>query len=348
MGEWQQQVTPSGSRIQSGIPKRFSSGGSALRAGGLLLRGVVVATYVLDDPKHPFKGNNPKGAVVYCDVLCYSGTTATRWRFIPNVLVSQEIGGMHRGRVWKPRAATLEITGKPIDWNKEINPAQIDADHVLVGFLDDNFNLPVILRGIPHPGADIKNDTKDPGNRINLLVADGDPDFWKHHGSYFGVDDNGDFVVNTACANNGSLLPTGEENPPPVDGSGSQNHYLPQHAKYLLQLLDMSNPTAPVPVLEMQIQKTDLGLKVGVGAVNTLKVELADTMAKLTLGDGTKHVPIVETLQAFYTALKAKLDAFDAHTHTDGMGGTGVPSPTIVADPWDATINSSKVSIPNG
>lgn len=349
MPQWKQQQLRSGVRLQSGVPKNLlPTSGSSLRAGGLLLRGVVTATYVVDDPKHPFKGVNPRGAAVYCDVLCYSGSTATRWRFIPNVLVSQEMGAMHRGRVWKPRAATLDVSGVPINLDGNVKPGQLDGDHVLVGFLDDNVNMPIILRGLPHPIADTKNETKDPGNRINLQVADGDPDFWKHHGTYFGVDDNGDFLVDTASANNGVLLPDGSESPPPTTGAGAQTHRLPQDAKYLVTLLDMANPTAPVPVLEFQIQKTDLAMKVGVGAVNTLKVELADTMAKLTLGDGTKHVPIVETLQAFYTALKAKLDAFDAHTHTDGMGGTGVPAPTIAADPWDATINSSKVNIPNG
>jgi hypothetical protein len=80
----------------------------------------------------------------------------------------------------------------------------------------------------------------------------------------------------------------------------------------------------------------------------TLKAEGKDAAAKLTIGDGSKHVAIVEALQQLYTQLKAKLDVFDTHIHPTAMGPSGPPTPVITAPPWDASINSTKVSIPNG
>jgi len=94
----------------------------------------------------------------------------------------------------------------------------------------------------------------------------------------------------------------------------------------------------------MKLDGTALDVKLE-GA--TLKVEGKDADAKLTIGDGAKHVAIVEALETFYTTLKGKLDAFDAHIHPTGVGPSGPPNPMIVADPWDSAINSTKISIPD-
>lgn len=57
--------TGSGTLLQSGIPKRSAPFG-LLRARGLLLRGVVTATYVVDDPNHPTADDEP--VAVYATV----------------------------------------------------------------------------------------------------------------------------------------------------------------------------------------------------------------------------------------------------------------------------------------
>jgi len=177
MSQFKTAVVGAGTRLQSGIPKRKPSSmpGSS---SGLLLRGVVTATYVIDDPDHPFADDPSKvPTAVYCDVL----TFGRRWYFIPKCLVAQERSGLHSGHVWKPRAATMTITSAPMDLNKGTNPAILDGDHVLVGFLDDNFNQPLILRALPHPAADVGNEELEVGHRLKLVDGDGDPDFWKHN-----------------------------------------------------------------------------------------------------------------------------------------------------------------------
>ena len=104
--KWDTLAMRNGGRIQSGVPSEMHP----IRthsARGLLLRGVVTATYLIDDSSHPERRDNSEPLAVYCDVLIYSSMARQQFNFLPKVLVSQETGGMHRGRVWKPRAATL-------------------------------------------------------------------------------------------------------------------------------------------------------------------------------------------------------------------------------------------------
>lgn len=350
--------------LQSGIPKRPMEHG-ANRARGLLLRGVVTATYVTDDPDRPRVEDStfsPTG--VYCDVLFYSGMTNMRWGFLPQVMVLQDRGGLHRGRVWKPRATTFDITGASLDLQKGTNPANFDGDHVLIGFLEDSLNQPVILGGVPHPAADQGNQDRLVGGRFKLKLADGDPDFQKHHGSYYGVDTDGNWVVDTRWAHDGALEQDGKEPAPATDGKGSHYRRMPQDAQDVTELLDMSgdqnNPevVASETLTKAQFQRFikdaveylldsgKLELKLAGGA--TLNVAGKDASATLTLGDGAKHVAIVEALQQLYTQLHTQLTLFDAHIHPSAMGPTGPPAPLIAAPVWDPAINSTKVSIPDG
>lgn len=342
-----------GSRLQSSVPKMTPRSQNFIRANGLLLRGVVLNTWVLDDPKHPFASNQP--IAVYCDVLCYSGPVSVRWRYLPQCLVSQDIGGMHRGEVWKPRAAKMDITGVPLDPEKGGNPANWDGDHVLIGFMDDNLNQPVILRGIPHPSADAGNTSKDLGHRMGLKLADGDPNFWKHHGAFFGVAQNGDWVTDTTLAYDGNLpTPDGKEPPTsPTDGSGSQTHKLPEAAKFQIQFINAGG--TPVAA-EFTLTKTELkqaiqdalgDILIQIGGSDTLKITKNGADAKMILGNGVKHVAIVEALQALYGSLKTKLDTSDTHVHPTGTGPSGTPNPTISAPAWDPGINSTHMEIPD-
>ena len=206
---------------QASIPKveRLMRG---QRANGLLLRGCVTATYLVDSTERVgndsyWLGETP--VACYCDVLCYSGIPGQRWIFLRKVLVSQDRGGIHNGKVWKPRAAKIDITEVEFVADGGTNPANWDGDHVLVGFMEDNLNLPIILRGIPHPAQDTGGTEKEVGHRLRLKVADGDPDFCKHYGSFYGLDEKGDFTVDLTQAYSADLEANGNEPAPPGDGS---------------------------------------------------------------------------------------------------------------------------------
>jgi hypothetical protein len=153
----------------------------------------------------------------------------------------------------------MTLTGDPADLNQGTNPANLDGDHVLVGFLDGNANQPIIMRALPHPAADVGNEEFGVGHRLKLKVEDGDPDFYKHNGSYYGIHKNGDFYIDTTHANDGELLDTdgeyGHEPLSPTDGKGSVVCHLPQDAKWSVKLMDMSDQLNPKPVLLKEMTK---------------------------------------------------------------------------------------------
>lgn len=352
-------------RIQSGIPMRAVNPRYE-QANGLLFRGVVTATYVIDDPEHPSLTLDPNvpPVAVYCDVLVYSSMANQRFSMLKQVLVSQEVGAMHHGRIYKPKATTVDIASQTLDPDHASNPANMDGDHVLVGFIDGSTNTPVILRGIPHPSRDVGNTGKEIGNRMQLKVADGDPDFWKHHGSYYGIEDNGDYTVDTTFANSGEVDAGGVEPAPPTDGSGSQRFWLEQNAEHEVTLWDMGTPSSPSEVAKITLDKDKWRLSFGQG--ETLKLEDKDGNATLTLGDGAVHAAIFESLETFWNmTIKPKFDAFDRHVHANpstyvfpliplpGLPVSVVPVtvpplPPFVCPTLATNIKSNKTKIPNG
>ena len=328
-------------------------------AEGLLLRGVVVATYTVDDDKLyplPFQvTDTPNTPVsIYCDVLCYTSIPGTRWVPIAKALVLQDKGSIHNGRIWKPKATTLEVASTT-DVDGGANPAHFDGDHVLVGFVDGNKNQPIILGGVPHPSNNVGNLDKTVGHRTQLKLADGDPDFFKHHGTFYGITNKGDWLVDTTFANDGQLDAVGHEPAPPTNGYGSQKAFLPKDAAYVIDFMDMSNPAAPLSKSYLAISKDIFDLELG-GNI-TLQALGTGANAQLQVGDGSKHVPIVEELAQLWNFLKIWLDT---HTHpvavavsvdtSTGIGtGSGTAAqPTVVSPAWSNVINSTKVSIPNG
>lgn len=370
---------PSGAVLQSAVPSREVPA-DGLRAYGLKLRGVVMATYVLDDPSHPEASREP--VAVYCDVMTYGGPSWMQRGFFPRALVSQEIGGMHRGRLWKPRASTIDISSTGLDMRGPgVNPANLDGDHVLLGFINDSLSQPIIERGIPHPNADAgfdPNTESEVRGHLKLRLTDGDPDLYKHAGSLYGLMHNGEYLVNTLYAyGDRAIDERGNEPGPAQDGEGQANFLLPDAAEFVVLFADRSSlPTlnllAGLEVtktrLQYRSQDPDVVFKVtqdGVpapGDETVIQATKSGASAECKIGDGAVHAAQVEKLETLYNQLKAALDAHDAafpaHTHQAGglvagtvavTGITGTATPATIGAPgWDPGINSSKVSFPDG
>ncbi len=82
---------------------------------------------------------------------------------------------------------------------------------------------------------------------------------------------------------------------------------------------------------------------------NVLTLALEGALTTMQVGDGLKHVAVVETLQALWTSMKATIDTWaNTHTHPTGVGPSGVATPSLSTDIWNVSINSTKVSIPDG
>lgn len=340
--EWAPQISRTGVRLQAGIP-RSPGGYEMFRSRGLILRGVVIATYVVDDPDHPStdiaaQDKTPEPVAVYCDVLCYSDQPGNRWFFFRGCPVSQDHSGLHDGRAWKPKAATQTLSGNPLSIeNGTTDPADTDGDHVLVGFMDDSMNQPVILRAMPHPSRDPGNLEKSKGHRLQLKLADGNPDFWKHRGTFYGVDDNGDFIVDTTYANDGSLDANGHEPAQPTDGKGAQRFRLPVDAEdFTVEFLDSSE----VVKASLKVNKDRMEVRFD---GETLLVNGQDGAAALKLGDGSAHAALWEDLKAFLSAFLTQ--KYNLHKHPTAFGPSGPPDLQGTA-PADTDGRADRVTIP--
>jgi len=407
-------TVPGRHRKSSATPNPDRDGGSSLSANGLLVRGVVVATYVQLDGDNPFPNNEFESVVgVYCDVLIYSSLEGMREALLRRCLVSQPSGGMHEGHVWKPRAARIDVANGEIE-PTTVEPRDLDGDHVLVGFMDDIYTAPVILRAVPHPRWGLANEERaEAGHRGKLKLADGEPDFWKHRGTFHGVDDSGNFIVDTTRAHGGDYADDGTEAPAddaahgdvvfrvndqqkfkvegftsdrdPTDEPATRSFQMEWDGpadKFTIKLdpdaddqpditveldtatpsikLETANAGTPTSQLVFDGAAQTLTLKLNDGS--TLLLQDKDGDASLTLGDGAVPVAIADPY------LKAQLEniisTFNSHTHTvpDGVtdvsGGSGAPAvgvkspatasaPAAPMDPYDASIESAKLLIPD-
>ena len=337
--------TPSGTVIQAGMPMKARKAGDA-KTSGLLLRGVVMATYVTDDPNHPSFADmvNPPSAV-YCDVCVYPSIAGQRWFAFSKVLVTQKRGGLHDEELWVPKATKTNILGV-LNEGQGANPASFDGDHVLIGFLNNSFDEPIILRGLPHPSKDVGNDLYASGKRTKLKLADGNPDFCKHNGVFRGVDQYGNHIIDTTYGNIGQLLAAGVEPPPDVTGiSGNQTQKLPQESTYDVVFYNMAAPIVPIEVARFSCKK-DM-FEILLTFLPTLKVEGSALTAKLTLGSGAVSAAIAEHLQTLWGQLNTWLNV--THVHPTGTGPSGPATPTSALSPtWDTSINSGKLTFPDG
>lgn len=231
-GDWDYRPvrTGAGGVMQSALKKR-RRGSVDRNPRGLMVRGVVVQNTTTDEESSPrindptFNATAPEedvetgAAEIYISVITYAGLAGGKQGYLPNVLVTQNSSGMHEGEIHMPRAARVDVKGF---LSLGSNPADLDGDHVLVGFLDDEYNMPVVIRAIPHPSSDIGKElyaTDELGVRTRVQRSDGEPRYWKHRGVFWGVDTNGNWKLDLTKAHSGEYNEDGTEPDPPENGA---------------------------------------------------------------------------------------------------------------------------------
>ena len=125
-----------------------------------MVRGVVMKVYQPADPllvafRAKTKLLNPS---ITCDVLVYNEKEATTLRDVP---IMRQSAGLVDNDTWVPRATTINLVGGLLiqDGNGPFIPTPIppttpdnmDGDHVLVGFMNNDLGQPVILGQLDHP-----------------------------------------------------------------------------------------------------------------------------------------------------------------------------------------------------
>lgn len=307
-----------GRRRQSAVAQRGGkSRDHVLRAHGLNLRAVVRTTYLQLDGTRAF----PDDAVqlneitaVYCDVIVYSSIEGYRNGPLARVPVMQHIG-MHAGHVWTPRPSTVDVSTGAYD-PATSDPMNLDGDHVRVEFLEDDLGRPIITGRIPHPRMGQGNEQLvEVGHRLKMKTADGLVEFWKHQGTFFGVDKQGNFIIDTTRAHDGQVSVNGAEVPKNDTDHGHVRLKIGNGVK--VTVVDADNR-------------------------NLLELDPDGSTAVVKLGPGTSFGVKYDELKAQLEDIIAK---FNGHTHPDGWGSTAVTTTLMTA--FDAAMKAANLKIPS-
>ncbi len=377
MSRFMSQGSRGGSTGQAAIPQFSGQGGHYNRMNGRVLQGVVIAVYVADEKFLPDEISAQQLAV-FCDVLIYSTMEGFHGGVLQGVVVGNG-NGMHAGHIWKPRAAKIDTSGKSLNLAGS-DPLDLDGDHVLVQFIDDDLAKGVITARLPHPRVGLGNESQgEVGHRQVLKLVDGTPDLFKHNGTFYGVGKNGDFIVNTTRAHSGEYTPDGVEVPENDPQFGNVFVSINNAARLRVQGLasDQSDTTFVIEARDgkITIALEDAGtrviledgtVKVQIGGGDSVLLTDSGADAEMKVGTGAKSVAIAETLRSFYNLVKAELDTMKAvlnnHSHTvpsaglfdslavsvTGAANSNATSPgyTGTIPSWDDQIESDRIKIP--
>jgi hypothetical protein len=161
---------------------------------GAMCEGIVIAVYYPDEESRSWAKGTQK--CVTCDVRLVGVTGKAK--YVPRAEVLQAQHGLHDEDLWIPRAAAQNIEGgslvvqaKGTGAGTKLTPGEsVDADHVLVTWLDNNPNRPVILPYcVPHPNT-----------RRPLTSSQGRVRRIRHHGVQVEWDKDGNWTLDATGA----------------------------------------------------------------------------------------------------------------------------------------------------
>lgn len=199
-------VRRDGTVLQAGIPRQEVEAHPVGR-GSMILRAVVLRTYLDGDPaaadgqKRPYDQARAT-AQVECDVYLFR---SPRRRVLLRVPVMQHGSGtVNVHGLWIPRPSTrsLDPAGRT-DLDGIVgaspatpaNPDALDGDHVLVQFIENDPEQPIVVGSYPHPRASWR-----------AHRALGQQVLTRHQGTEARLDERGNVLIDTT----GATLPDGE------------------------------------------------------------------------------------------------------------------------------------------
>jgi hypothetical protein len=190
---------------------------------------------------------------IRCSVFVYASNPAACGP-LDNVVLTYPNSSMQGGDIMLPRRCSRQLADiKKGIAEGNLNPKDLDGDHVLIGSVDGRRDQLYIVSFLPHPNVDKGKTAVDAlGYRILPQEGEGEPAFKKHRGVFSGVDDSGNYTANTTnghkgpsatgvAADGGGYTAEGTEVPSTqVDGTGvaTSGNYtvkLKQNAKLLIE-----------------------------------------------------------------------------------------------------------------
>jgi hypothetical protein len=316
------------------------------RIAGTVVRAVVIRTYFADEEKRVgvaeanARGNTPIKAVS-CDVLTYGG----RHRFfLPRIPVAQAAHGLNDHDLWIPRPSTIDLKtgqapvlpqyGNVSDPRSISDPRNLDGDHVLVEFLENDPQQAFVrFDQLPHPSATYR-----------MERADGERRRSRFRGVVQEIDEQGNLTVDTTQANDGVPDPAlfGVENPASDAAHGNVTFKVNSAAELTIIGLDQNGANE-----EFRLRIKDGELLIRLDNGESFLVQGSGNGTVVTVGDGGENVVTYSHLEALWNATLALIDT---HVHPSGMGPTGPPVPLLSATQslptGGANVKSTKVIIP--
>lgn len=308
--------------LQSSMPTPGAMD-TAGRAFGLTLRGVVVSVYEYDTEGPPgLEGQSPNA--LYVDVMCY-GRHQGR---LPRVLWTYDRSGLQEGPIVTPRKTSFDVQGE-FDLDSVSNPANWDGDHVIIGFLEDDLTQPYVQRCLPHPSSDIGNSELAVGHRMRVKEEDGVTRLYKNNGGVFGLDKDGNWLLDLRAAHSGQLNEDGTEPLASLDGTnGNARLLLPENSSLRIgitkdaQTLDSHDPNPDSETTSILVENNKITIEIEGGPPLTLTMEGGDwtlantgdttlnTDGAVHLGTGATH-PIIhgDTYQSDMNTMNAVVSA---------------------------------------
>jgi hypothetical protein len=315
------------------------------------VRGVVVGgPYFADDQAEREAAARQRDPNFYqvttvaADVLTYGARFRAFLAKVP--IVPQRHALNDYTGLWIPRAASKDLrTGTgPIlsrDDGTPSDPKDLDGDHVLVEFLENDTTMPFIRSELPHPRTNYRQ-----------LHAAGDAVESRFRGVVTRIDKDGNVTVDTTKANSGAIDSNGAEMPALDANHGTVMVRMNHNAPFVLEGLDADGGNEK---FKLEIDPAAKVFRVRLDNGLSLEITDKDGAAILQLGDGIVNAAIFQNLEAWWngTAWPAIQASFDAHVHPSAMGPTGPPVPlfglvTGTAGTLAADVKANKVKITDG
>lgn len=304
--------------------------------GNVKVRAVVIATFFADeDDRESAQGAySPKNIV--CDVLTYGG----RYRsFLAKVPVVQHRHGLNDYTdLWIPRASTVDLSKAPLaapvlqrtEGETTVDPRDLDGDHVLVEFLENDPMQPIINGSLAHPRSNYR-----------LVKSDGESRRSRFRGVETSIDSNGNVRIDTTGANDGTLNDDGTETAADDSTHGRITVLVGKHTTFDVQGTDGTTQTYELALSDGQLE---VRLQDGASMLLTGK----DGSTNLIIGDGVMSAVLGERLQQYIDALVLAQKTFNAtHVHPDGWGSTAPTGSDGTLPDYGTDINSTKVKLPD-
>ena len=200
-------------------------------AFGLQVRGVVIAVYETDNPNRRMKLVQSGGIV--CDVLVYEAENNTLFREVP---IQVQSGGVSEHEIWRPKPASQKLGGGALVVSPEGRPIKatkaedMDGDHVLISFIGNDLQKPIIVGQIPHPQNLRRASVNSAAFKYQRFIR----------GISMGVTMGGNIEIDASLASSGTTTPTGAD----VPSASAGNITITMGALRALSVLAVAGSTA--------------------------------------------------------------------------------------------------------